>query len=198
MENIRCALYARISVAGKQENLNQLEKLREVASLKGLVVVKEFTDEMSGGKGRESRKGFDALIKGAVKKDFDTIMVWAVDRLGRSLQDLIAFLNEIHSVNCDLYIHNSGLDSSTPSGKMMFSMMGVFAEFEREMIKARTKLALQRYKNNGGILGRPKILNPGLISSIKYMRENGEGIRKISENLRVGVSTIYRVLKEAA
>jgi len=103
-----------------------------------MTVVAEFNDEgISGAKGRDKRTGFDNIIKGALKKDFDTILLWSVDRLGRSLQDLVSFLNEVHSVGCDLYIHQSGIDTSTPTGKMMFQMCGVFAEFERGMIRER-------------------------------------------------------------
>ena len=132
-----CAIYSRCSTSD-QTVLNQTKELKEIANRKGLVIVEEFSDEaVSGAKGRDERTGFDNLIKGSVKKDFDTILVWSVDRLGRSLQDLVSFLNEIHSVDCDLYIHQSGIDTSTPAGKMMFQMCGVFAEFERSIIRER-------------------------------------------------------------
>ena len=122
-KNTRVALYSRVSTQQSQTTLNQVLQLKEIAKQKGYTIVQEFSDEgISGAKGRGQRKGFDELIKGAVKKDFDTIMVWSVDRLGRSLQDLVSFLDEIHSVGCDLYIHQSGIDTSTPSGKMMFQM----------------------------------------------------------------------------
>ena len=135
-KHTRVALYARVSTQQSQTVLNQILQLKDIAHQKGYTIVKEFCDEgISGAKGRGQRKGFDDLIKGAVRKDFDQIMVWSVDRLGRSLQDLVSFLDEIHSVGCDLYIHQSGIDSSTPSGKMMFQMCGVFAEFERGMIR---------------------------------------------------------------
>ena len=133
----RCVIYTRISTSDKgQTTENQLRELKKVAELKGLTIVDTYTDEgISGSKGREIRTGFDNLIKGAIRKDFDTILVWSVDRLGRSLQDLVSFLNEIHSVGCDLYIHQSGVDTSTPSGKMMFQMIGIFSEFELSMIR---------------------------------------------------------------
>ena len=102
----RCVIYARVST-DSQTTDNQINELNRVAELKGYKIVHTFKDEgISGAKGRDERKGFDELIKGAVKKDFDMILCWSVDRLGRSLQDLVSFLNEIHSVNCDLYIHH--------------------------------------------------------------------------------------------
>ena len=193
----RCAIYSRCSTSD-QTVLNQIRELKEIANRKGLVIVEEFSDEaVSGAKGRDERTGFDNLIKGAVKKDFDTILVWSVDRLGRSLQHLVSFLNEIHSVDCDLYIHQSGIDSSTPSGKMMFQMCGVFAEFERGMISERVKAGQERAKSQGKHIGRPSNLNDGLVHSIKYMRKQGVGIRKIAKDLKVGVSTVYKVMEAA-
>ena len=122
------------------------------------------------------------------------IFVWSVDRLGRSLPDLISFLSEMNSVGCNLYIHNSQLDSTTPQGKLLFSLLSVFAEFERSMISSRVKLGLQRAVAEGKKLGRPSRLNDGLVHSIKYMKSQGVGIRKMSRDLGVGVSTIYKVL----
>lgn len=193
----RCALYTRCSTSD-QTTFNQLRELKEIATRKGLTVVAEFEDaSISGAKGRDQRKGFDGLIKGAVRKDFDIILVWSVDRLGRSLQDLVSFLDEIHSVGCDLYIHQSGIDTTTPSGKMMFQMCGVFAEFERGMIRSRVKAGQDRAKSQGKHIGRPTNLNDGLTHSIRYMRDQGVGIRKIATDLKVGVCTVYKVLEAA-
>ena len=194
---IRTAIYSRVST-NDQTVSNQILELKEIANRKGLEIVAEFSDEgISGSKGRDQRSGFDNLIKGAVKKDFDMILVWSVDRLGRSLQHLVSFLDEIHSVGCDLYIHQSGIDTSTPSGKMMFGMCSVFAEFERGMIRERVLAGQSRAKSEGKHIGRPSNLNEGLIHSIKYMREQGVGIRKIASDLKVGVSTIYKVMGTA-
>jgi DNA invertase Pin-like site-specific DNA recombinase len=193
----KCAIYSRVST-DEQTTENQLMVLREIAERKGMTVVAEFNDEgISGAKGRDKRTGFDNIIKGAIKKDYDTILVWSVDRLGRSLQDLVSFLNEIHSVGCDLYIHQSGLDTSTPTGKMMFQMCGVFAEFERGMIRERVVAGQKRAKSQGKHIGRPSNLNEGLIHSIKYMKNQGIGIRKIAKDLSVGVGTVYKVLDAA-
>tara|TARA_B110000503_G_C7060373_1_gene376384 strand:- start:389 stop:988 length:600 start_codon:yes stop_codon:yes gene_type:complete len=196
----RCVIYTRISTSDKgQTTENQLRELKKVAELKGLTIVDTYTDEgISGSKGREIRTGFDNLIKGAVRKDFDTILVWSVDRLGRSLQDLVSFLNEIHSVGCDLYIHQSGVDTSTPSGKMMFQMIGIFSEFELSMIRERVVSGQQRAKSQGKHIGRPTNLNEGISHSIKYMKGQGVGIRKIAKDLGVGVYTVYKVLDEVA
>ena len=195
----RCVIYTRISTSDKgQTTLNQSRELEKIAKLKGLTIVDTFTDEgISGSKGREIRTGFNNLIKGVVRKDFDTILVWDVSRLGRSLQHLVSFLNEIHSVGCELYIHQSGIDTSTPSGKMMFQMCGVFAEFELGMIRERVISGQQRAKSQGKHIGRPTNLNEGLTHSIKYMKIQGVGIGKIARELKVGVNTVYKVLETA-
>jgi DNA invertase Pin-like site-specific DNA recombinase len=94
---------------------------------------------ISGAKGRDKRPDLDRLCKDAAGRQFDIVMAWSVDRLGRSLQDLVGFLSEIHALKVDLYLHQQGLDTTTPAGKAMFQMMGVFAEFERAMIQERVR-----------------------------------------------------------
>ena len=192
---MRAVTYSRVSTSG-QEISNQTNILREVAKMKGLTIVKEYTDDgISGAKGRDQRKGFDNLLKDATRKEFDVILVWSVDRLGRNLQDLISFLNEIHSLGCDLFIHQSSIDTTTPTGKMMFGILSVFADFERSMITQRTRAGMERARLEGRRIGRPTNLNEGLIESIKYMRSQNLGIRRIATDLKVGVGTVYRVLE---
>ena len=190
----RCVIYSRVSTSN-QEVENQIKLLKEICERKGYQLVDVISDVMSGTKGRADRKGFDKLIKGSIKKEWDSVIVWSVDRLGRSLKDLVSFLDEINSVGCDLYIHQSGLDTSTPSGKMMFQMIGVFAEFERSMISERVKLGLARTDKK---LGRPTNMNTGMIESVKFMRGKGVGIKKIASDLSIGVGTVYKVLENVA
>ena len=190
----KCVIYSRVST-DSQEVENQIKLLKEICRSKNYQLVDVISDVMSGAKGRQDRKGFDRLIKGSIRKEWDSILVWSVDRLGRSLKDLVSFLDEINSVGCDLYIHQSGIDTSTPSGKMMFQMIGVFAEFERSMISERVKLGLQRTDKK---LGRPTNMNTGMVESIKFMRDKGIGIKKIATDLQVGVGTVYKVLENVA
>src|SRR5207244_8602340 len=112
---------------------------------------------ISGSKGRDQRPGFDEMYKDAARRRFDVVMAWSVDRLGRSLQDLIGFLSELHALGIDLFLHQQGLDTTTPSGKAMFQMLGVFAEFERAMIQERVRAGLARAKAEGKALGRPPL-----------------------------------------
>ena len=187
----RCVIYSRVSTSG-QEVENQIRLLRQIAEKKGYELVEVISDVMSGAKGREQRKGFDRLIKGSIKKEWDSILVWSVDRLGRSLKDLVGFLDEINSVGCDLYIHQSGIDTSTPSGRLMFSMVSCFSEFERSMISERVKLGMQRTDKK---IGRPTNINEGLINSVKFMRGQGVAIKKIAKELKIGVGTVYKVME---
>jgi DNA invertase Pin-like site-specific DNA recombinase len=100
---------------------------------------------------------FDAMLKAATKREFDLVMAWSVDRLGRSLQDLVAFLGELHSTGRDLYLHMQALDTTTPGGRAMFQMMGVFAEFERSILQERIRAGIARAKGEGKHCGRPPI-----------------------------------------
>lgn len=144
-QTIRAALYLRVSTSNGQTVENQRRQLRKVAKHRGWEIVATYQDEgISGAKGRDKRPGFDNLLKGAARGDFDTIMAWSSDRLGRSLLDLIGFLQEIHSLGVDLYLDRNGVDTSTPGGKAMFGMMSVFAEFELDMIRERTNAGLAR------------------------------------------------------
>ena len=190
----KCVIYSRVST-DTQEVENQIKLLKDICRSKQYQLVDVISDVMSGSKGRSERKGFDRLIKGSIRKEWDSILVWSVDRLGRSLKDLVSFLDEINSVNCDLYIHQSGIDTSTPSGKMMFQMIGVFAEFERSMISERVKLGMKRTNKK---IGRPTNINEGLITSVKFMKDKGVGVRQIATDLQIGVGTVYKVLENVA
>src|SRR5438477_187421 len=126
----RVALYLRVST-GEQTIENQDRELRDAARRHGWTIATVFKDEgISGAKGRDKRPAFDRLCRAMVRREFDLVAAWSVDRLGRSLQDLVAFLGEVQGSGIDLYLHRQGLDTSTPAGKALFQMMGVFAEFE--------------------------------------------------------------------
>ncbi len=195
--NIRVALYVRVSTDGQTTDNQRLE-LEKVAQNRGWDIVAVFDDNgVSGAKGREYRKQFDALIKDATRGRFDIVAAWSVDRLGRSLQDLVSFLNELNAVGCGLYLHQQGIDTTTPAGKAMFQMCGVFAEFERAMIQERVKAGLNRAKAQGKTLGRPKV-NGKTEKAVLAARAKGTGKRKISKQLGIGVSTVNRIIAEAA
>lgn len=184
--------YARVST-DSQTVANQLEALREAGQRLGWNIVGEFTDRgISGAKGRDKRPQFDKLLKAVTRGECDLIAAWSVDRLGRSLTDLLGFLGELHAKGCDLYLHQQGLDTSTPAGRAMFQMMGVFAEFEREMIRERVTAGLRRAKAAGVTIGRPRVADD-VEQRIRELRAEGVGMRRIAQQLRCGVSVVQRV-----
>jgi DNA invertase Pin-like site-specific DNA recombinase len=191
----RAAVYLRVSTLD-QTTANQERELREVASRMGCEIVKVYKDHgISGAKGREKRPAFDALCRDAAQRKFDMVMAWSVDRLGRSLQDLVGFLSELHALRIDLFLHQQGLDTTTPAGKAMFQMMGVFAEFERAMIQERVRAGLWRAKDEGKRLGRPRIAPDLERRILAALREPGrtEGVRKIAVRFGVDPGTVQRI-----
>lgn len=190
----RVALYARVSTDGQSVE-NQLQELRAVAERHGWEIVGEYTDKgISGAKGRSERPQFNAILNGVARKEFDLVAAWSVDRLGRSLQHLISFLNELHAKKVDLYLHQQGIDTTTPAGRAMFSMLGVFGEFERAMIQERVKAGLKRAVAQGKILGRP-MLNGDIEKKVLALRAKGQGIIKIAKAVGIGVGTVSRMVK---
>ena len=157
----RIAIYARCST-DEQVTDNQIRELRAVASRHGWDVVAVFDDNgVSGGVPREERPAMKALIRAVARREVDMVAAWAVDRLGRSLIDLLGFLGELHAKKIDLYLHQQGLDTSTPAGRAMFQMLGVFAEFERSVIRERVAgMARARVSGTktGAAIGRPAVL----------------------------------------
>jgi len=193
----RVALYARVSTDAQTTD-NQLRELRAAAERHGWTIVAEFVDQgVSGAKGRNERPQFDRLALAISRREFEMVAAWSVDRLGRSLQDLVVFLNELHAKKVDLFLHQQGLDTSTPAGRMMFQMIGVFAEFERAMIVERVKAGLARAKErgtkSGKAIGRPKA-DPAVEQRIRELYVAGMGRAKIARTLGVGVSLTGRVL----
>ena len=193
----RAAFYLRVSTDG-QTTENQRLILEQVAERAGWEVVEVYEDHgVSGAKGRAQRPAFDRLCQDATRRKFDVIMVWSVDRLGRSLQDLVGFLAELHAVNVDLFLHQQGVDTTTPAGKAMFQMMGVFAEFERAMIQDRVKAGLARAKANGKRLGRPVVASDSVKASVVKARDDGQSIRMIAKATGVSVGTVHGILNAA-
>jgi DNA invertase Pin-like site-specific DNA recombinase len=189
----RVAIYARVSTDGQTVE-NQVRELRAVARKEGWTIVQEFIDKgISGAKGIEDRPGFKALHQGITRRDFEVVMAWSVDRLGRSLQHLVTFLSEIHAKHCDLYLHKQGVDTSTPAGKMLFQMLGVFAEFERTMIQERVKSGLARAVAQGVQLGRPTV-GAKKEAEVASLRASGMGIKSIAKKAGVGVGTVKRII----
>ena len=196
----RVALYVRVST-DHQTIKNQERELQAVAERHGWSVVAVFKDQgISGAKGRRERAGLDKLLLGVARREFDLVAAWSVDRLGRSLLDLVQVLQELHGKGVDLYLHQQGIDTTTPSGKAMFQMMGVFAEFERSMIRERVMAGLTRARAEGTRLGRPATVgdDAAKVRAIQSARAAGKSLRTIARKHGVGHSTVARICAEAA
>ena len=191
MKSKRVALYARVST-DEQTAKNQLRELRAVTERHGCTIAEEFVDHgLSGAKGRDQRPALEKTLKAAVRKEFDVLAAWSVDRLGRSLQHLVGFLDEIHSKRIDLYLHQQGIDTTTPAGKALFQMCGVFAEFEHAMIRERVKAGLARARAQGKVLGRPRV-SARIESQVRALRAKGRGIHATAREASVG--TVQRIV----
>lgn len=191
----RVAIYIRVSTH-EQTTSNQRLALEEMAKLSGWNVVEVYEDHgISGSKGKDQRPAFKRLQEDATRRKFDMVAVWSIDRLGRSLQDLVAFLNDIHALGIGLYMHKQAIDTSTASGKLLFQICSVFAEFERTIIAERVKAGLDRAKASGKTLGRRKT---GLHKEeqIQLMLKSGKGILSTAKALKVGTGTVQRIKNE--
>ena len=140
----RAVVYLRVSTLD-QTTANQERELREIADRMGCEIIKVYRDHgISGAKGRDKRPAFDAMFRAAARREFDMVMAWSVDRLGRSLQDLVGFLSELHALKIDLFLRQQGLDTTTPGGKALFQMMGVFADDAESVVMRSRVLDVQR------------------------------------------------------
>jgi DNA invertase Pin-like site-specific DNA recombinase len=203
---MKVGIYTRVSTDGQSVNA-QLADLREVAERRGWEIVHEYTDKgISGAKGRENRPGLDAMLKAATRREFDMVAAWSVDRLGRSLQHLVAGLGDLQAAGVGLYLHKQGLDTSTPSGRAMFGMLSVFAEFERELIRERVRAGMkiaraeqasgkERLHKNGRVkksIGRPRV-KPEIERRVRELRSKDWGVNRIASELGIGSGTVRRI-----
>jgi DNA invertase Pin-like site-specific DNA recombinase len=193
----RAAIYVRVST-DRQTIENQLRELRQIAERRGWEVVKEYDDAgITGSKGRNDRPGLDELLKDAQRRRFDVVMAWAIDRLGRSLIDLLGTIQQLESCGVDLYLDPQAIDTTTPMGRLMFQITGAFAEFERSMIRQRIRAGLKRAVAAGKQLGRPKV-DPALEKRIQAQLRAGKGMLATAKALDVGTSTVQRIAREMA
>src|SRR4030081_389098 len=183
----RVAIYLRISTS-KQDTNNQRRELLAVAARSGWDVVRVYEDAgISGAKGRDKRPGLDAMWKAVNAKEFAMVAAWSVDRVGRSLTDLLGILQSLHDKGTDLFLHQQGLDTSTVAGRAMYQMLSVFAEFERCIIRERVNAGLARARAKGTKLGR-RTVRPSVEARIRELRGAGMGILKIGRTVGGGTS----------
>jgi DNA invertase Pin-like site-specific DNA recombinase len=199
----RVGLYLRVSTKNGQTVDNQRKALTEaIGRRSGWIIADEFADKgITGAKGRDKRPEFDRLLKEVVRGKIDVAAAWSVDRLGRSLQDLVGFLGELNSVGCDLYLEKQAVDTTTPAGRALFQMLGVFAEFERAIIQERIHAGLARARakgtRSGKPIGRAKI-DATREAAIRAVLASGKGILKSARECGTGSSVVQRIKAEMA
>lgn len=187
----RVALYARVCTLNNQDSEMQLSELREYAAHRGWQIVEEFTDQgVSGCK--ESRPALNRLMADACRRRFDAILVWKIDRFGRSLKHLVNALAELAALGVAFISLRDNLDLSTPSGRLMFQIIGAMAEFERALIQERVRAGLRNARSKGKKLGRPRVTVDA--SKIASLRAQGRSWGEIVEEMGIGKGTAQRAL----
>ena len=197
----RAAVYVRVST-DRQTVENQLRELRAIAERRGWEIVATYNDAgISGAKKRDQRPGLDSLLKDAQRRKFDVVMAWAIDRMGRSLVDLLHTIETLQACGVDLYLDQQAIDTTTPAGKLMFAIVGAFAEFERGMTVHRIHSGLKRAREQGKVLGRPAgstSVDPKKVSAARRLLEQGTGIVKAAKQAGLGVGTVHRIKAQLA
>jgi len=192
--SLRVALYARVSTLNGQHPEMQLSELREYGARRGWQIVGEYVDEgVSGAK--ESRPQLNRLMSDAHRRKFDLIAVWKVDRFGRSLKHLVNALADLDSLGVAFVSLRDNLDLSTPSGRLMFQVIGAMSEFERSLIQERVRAGLRNAVARGVRLGRPRTLANA--DEIARLRASGASWREVAEQMGIGVGTAVRALQQA-
>src|SRR5262249_22982737 len=184
---------------------NQIRELTQVAERRGWQVVEVYKDAgISGAKGRNKRPGLDAMLNDATRRKFDVVMVWAIDRLGRSLIDLLGTIQHLEICGVDLYLDKQNIDTTCPMGRLVYQVTGAFAEFERSMLKQRVNAGLapikakiargEKYESKAGVV-RSRLGRPGAaledVEKAKIRLKAGDGIVRIAKELGLGVGTVH-------
>jgi DNA invertase Pin-like site-specific DNA recombinase len=187
----RVAIYARVSTSGSQSVGMQLLDLRELAKRRDFELVGEYCDEGVSGS-RESRPALDALLRDARRRKFDSVLVWKLDRLGRSLVHLVRLLQDLRALGVELISFSEGLDFTTTTGKLLYQVISAFAEFERDCIRERVTAGLRNARAKGKRLGRPRVAVDA--SRIAVLRAQGRSWREITAETGFSKGTAQRAL----
>ena len=191
---MKAVIYARVSTSHQTVD-NQLLELRAAASRMGWTVAAELTDHaISGTKGRADRPAWNKLFTMIQRREVDVVMAWSIDRLGRSIKELVGFMDEVQAAGVDLYVHQQAINTATPAGRMVFHIIASLGEFEREIIVERTRSGIARAKSQGVKFGRPSNVNDGTVAAVKMLRAKNIGIQKIATTLNIGVGSVYKAL----
>jgi len=188
------AIYVRVSTSGQTTD-NQMIELTEVCERNKWNIVKVYNETISGTKGVDERAELNRMMKDASRKKFDKIVVWSVDRLGRSMKHLVNVLSQMKDVGVDVYSYKQGIDTSTTMGSSFFHMVGIFAELENNMRAERQKIGIRRALDNGAKFGRKSIMTDKLVQSVVDLRRKGLSMRGVATELNVSTTIVQKSLK---
>jgi len=186
------AIYARVSTDRQTVDM-QIHELKEYVKRRGWNLYREFIDQGYSGSDTK-RPAFQEMMNEAKKRKFDVLLVWKLDRLSRSMKDLVMVLNELGGLGIDFVSYDNNLDTSTPTGKLVFHVIGAVAEFEKDIIKERVKAGLENARRKGKKLGRPGV-GDSVIETARALREEGKSFRKIGKELGISEGTVRQGLK---
>lgn len=187
---LRAGLYARVSTIDQQTLPMELRAMREYAARRGWTIAMQVREVGSGAVKREAR---EKLLEAARRREIDVVLVWRLDRWGRSVTDLLVTLQELEHLGVGFVSMTEALDLTTPAGRAMAGLLAVFAEFEREILRERTRAGLANARQNGKRLGRP--MTAGLQSAeIRKLHRAGLAKAEIARRLQIGRTSVRRIL----
>lgn len=190
---MKAALYARVSTHDKgQDPELQLQEMREYCHRMGWEIYREYVDYESGAK--VERAQLNAMLKDARMRRFDVLLVWKLDRLARSLKQLVEVLDNLRAWGINFKCLMDDIDTTTPQGKLHFHIIAAFAEFERELIRERVKAGIEKAKRKGKKLGRPNKVTPEMVEEIRQRRQEGMSITQLARKYKLGRATIHRII----
>jgi DNA invertase Pin-like site-specific DNA recombinase len=193
---VKVAFYIRVSTSDQTTD-NQLRELQQVAQSRGWSVVHVYKDEaISGAKRREQRPALNEMMNAASRREFDLVAAWSVDRLGRSLSDLLRTADDLRALEIELYVHKQAVDTTTPTGRLTYQILGAVSEWEREMINERVRAGMARAQAAGVKFGRPKTIPLNVPDDVVQARTEGFSLQEIATKLNVSKSTVARLVKQ--
>jgi len=189
---MKVGIYVRVSTL-QQTTENQLLELYEICERNDWTVVEEYNETVSGTKGVDSRSELNRLLKDASRKKFEKVVIWSVDRLGRSMKHLVSVLSQLKDMNVDIYSYKQGIDTSTTMGASFFHMVGIFSELEHNLRAERQKIGIKRAMAQGVKFGRKDVVDEDIEYQIYQMRTKGKSIRAIAKSVGISVGRTHQV-----
>ena len=193
---MRVAIYGRVSTSGQSTDI-QLTECRQYAERCGYQVVGEYCDTISGTTSKDDRAELTRLLEDAFARKFETVIVYSIDRLGRSLKHCLDILDTLRERQVQFVSIKQQIDTGSSVGKLIFEIFACLASYERTQILERTALGRERAKARGVRFGRPSKMNSSVAGAVRLLREKGAGIKDIAKSLQIGVGTVYKALEQA-